>query len=77
LFSDAKTVPPISALTWRSMTGHPKGYRGAGIYVHGGGLRISGFSLSIDASTAEITSKPVVPQLRTDTFEHWLRTARR
>jgi hypothetical protein len=58
------------------MSEHRKGYRGTGIYVHGGGFRISGLSLSIDRATGAITTKPVVPHLRTDTFEHWLAIGR-
>jgi hypothetical protein len=55
---------------------HLKGYRGRGIYVSGGGFRLRDFSLTFDRTTGEVESS-MVPELRTDTFDHWLAIARR
>ncbi len=53
----------------------PKGYRGSGIYTHGGGFRIPAASLRIDASTGDPVLQPIVPELRADTFLHWVAVA--
>jgi hypothetical protein len=56
---------------------HPKGYRGKGIYVTGGGFRLRDFSLTFDRSTGDLVDTSMVPELRIDTFDHWLAIARR
>jgi hypothetical protein len=56
---------------------HPKGYRGKGIHVTRGGFRIPAFSLTLDPSTGKLGGSPIVPELRVDTFDHWLAIARR
>lgn len=50
--------------------------RGGGLFVQGG-LRISNLSLSVDATTGELTAGPITTELRADMFPHWLDIAER
>jgi hypothetical protein len=49
-----------------------EGDRGGGLHIKGG-LRIRNLSLSFDKDTGELTSSPIITELRTDTFHHWLK----
>src|SRR4051794_17471413 len=57
---------------------HKKGDRGGGIHItRRSDFRIRNLSLSIDATTGEVTASPITTELRTDIFDDWLRIAER
>jgi hypothetical protein len=51
-----------------------KGNRGSGIHVRGG-FRLRDFHLSFDATTGELVSSSLNPELRADMFPFWLQVA--
>jgi hypothetical protein len=73
----ASSLQPAARLDRPVTEEHPKGYRGPGIYVTGGGFRLRDISLKFDATTGELVDSSMVPELRIDTFDHWLAIARR
>src|SRR6185312_8804600 len=61
------------------MTGRPTTRdRGGGIYfARRSDLRLRNISLSFDATTGELMSSPIIAEVRTDIFDHWLHIAER
>jgi hypothetical protein len=49
-----------------------RGDRGGGIHVTFGDFRLRDIHLSFDATTGELVESSMIPELRTDTFQHWL-----
>lgn len=53
-----------------------KSDRGGGIFVQGGfGFRLRDIHLSFDATTGELVESSMIPEVRADTFQHWLAIA--
>ncbi len=56
----------------------PKGDRGSGIHItRRSDFRLRDIHLSFDATTGELAESSMIPELRTDIFDDWLRIAER
>ena len=53
-----------------SSNNKPEGWRGAGIFINQGSFRLRNFSINLTTGASSM-----VPELRTDTWQHWLAIA--